>query len=138
VKRTADRIVTDIRTFQPTGGNWRPLDGLLAELWSTGEAARHVSELLAVLGRFPEEDGAGVLWSVAHGVESLPGYEAELVRSVRQWPSELGVTMVGRLLNSGVTQAGGVSLIDLLREVAASATAPERVKKTAAGWAARL
>jgi hypothetical protein len=126
----------DIRAFSPVGGNWRPLDDLLAELWSTGEASRHVPELLAVLERFPEEDGAGVLWSVVHGVESMPGYEAELVHSVRRRPSELGLTMIGRLLNSGASHVGGVSLTDLLREVAASGNTPEGVRTLAAELAA--
>jgi len=133
--RTAAKVVADIRDFQPVRGNWRALDALLAELWATGEAGRHIPDLLAVLERFPEDDGAGVLWSVVHGVESLPGYEPELVRSVRRQPSELGVTMVGRLLNGGVSQVGDVSLIGLLREVAASAAAPQSVRESAADWA---
>ena len=134
--RTAAKIVADILAFQPIRGDWRALDALLAELWATGEAGRHIPNLLAVLERFPEDDGAGVLWSVVHGVESLPGYEPELVRSVRRQPSELGVTMVGRLLNGGVSQVGDVSLIGLLREVAASAATPQSVRESAADWAA--
>src|SRR5688572_3818091 len=120
--RTTGEILDDIRAFEPVE-SWLPLDGLLAELWNTGEAGSHVSELLAVLERFPEEaDGCGVLWSVVHGVESLPGFELDLVESVRRQPTGLGVTMIGRLLNSGVSQVGDVSLIGLLREIATSTT----------------
>jgi hypothetical protein len=100
MERTADQIITDIRDFQPVGGNWRQLDDLFEELWATGLAVRHIRDLLAVLERFPVDDGAGVLWSVVHGVESLPGREPELIRSVRRKPSELGVTMIGRLLTA--------------------------------------
>jgi hypothetical protein len=135
--RTAAQIVADIRAFQPAGGNWRRLDDLLGELWAAGAAGRHVADLLAVLERFPEDDGAGVLWSVVHGVESLPGYEPELVRSVRRGPSMLGVTMVGRLLNSGASEVSGVPLVGLLREIAASPAAPESVRSDAADWAQR-
>jgi len=135
--RTAAQVVTDIRAFQPADGNWRRLDDLLGELWVTGEAGRHVPDLLAVLERFPEDEGAGVLWSIVHGVESLPGYEAELVQSVRRQPSELGITMVGRLLNSGVSHVRGASLVGLLRDVAESAAAPDRVRASAAVWAQR-
>ena len=66
--RTAAQVIADIRAFQPAGGNWRRLDDLFGELWATGAAGRHVADLLAVLERFPEDDGAGVLWSVVHGV----------------------------------------------------------------------
>jgi len=132
-----ENIVADIRAFRPADGEWRRLDALLDELWSTGAAAHHVPELLGVLERFPEDDGAGVLWSIVHGVESLPDYEPELIRSVRRGPSELGVTMIGRLLNSGVSQVDGASLVSLLREVAASAAAPGSVRENAADWAAR-
>ena len=85
----------------------------------------------SILERFPEGDGAGVLWSVVHGVEALPGYEPELVRSVRRGPSELGVAMVGRLLNAGMSEVGSVSLVSLLREVAESKAAPASVRASA-------
>ncbi|MGL6095212.1 MAG: hypothetical protein ACRC7O_05335 [Fimbriiglobus sp.] len=112
--RAVDQIIADIRDFQPVGGNWRRLDDLLGELWATNKPDRHIPDLLAVLERFPTVDGAGVLWSVVHGVESFIGYEPELIRSVRTTPSELGVMMVGRLLNAGVMQVGSVSLLGLL------------------------
>ena len=129
--RPATQIVADIRAFHPTEGNWRRLDDLFGELWATGEAGVHVRDMLGVLEQYPADDGAGVLWSIVHGVESLPGYESELIWSLRRRPSELGVTMVGRLLKSGVSEADGTSLVGLLREIAASATAPESVRKTA-------
>jgi hypothetical protein len=135
--RAAAQIVVDIQAFQPSSGDWRRLDDLLGELWATGDASRHIPDLLAVLERFPVDHGAGVLWSVVHGVESLPGYAPDLIRSVRRQPSELGVTMVGRFLNGGVSQVGRESLVGLLREVTASATAPESVRAFAADWADR-
>lgn len=135
--RSLPLIVSDIKAFRPSGGNWRPLDALFAELWATGEAGRHVSDLLGVLERFPEGDGADVLWSAVHGVEAIAGYEPEVIRSVRRQPSTLGVTMIGRLLNRGVSHVDGVCLVGLLEEVAASETAPDCVRASAAGWAAR-
>ena len=117
VARASNQIVADILAFQPAGGNWLPLDHLAAEQWASGAAGHHVPELLAVFEQFPDEAG-GVLWGVLHGLESLPGYEPALVRSVRAQPSEMAVTMVGRLLYGGVVHVGGVSLVGLLREVA--------------------
>lgn len=131
--RAASKILGDIRVFQPEEGNWIPLDELLAELWDSGKAAKHIPDLLAVLERFPKDDGEGVLWSIVHGLENVGGYEPELIQSVRRQPSELGVTMIGRLLNSGTIQVNGVSLVDVLREVVAS-TSPESIRESAADW----
>ena len=132
--RAPDQIIADIRTFEPTGGNWLPLDALLAELWDSGGAGEHTADLLSVFERFPNEDG-DVLWGIMHGLEALPDYEPILVRSVLALPSEMGVLMVGRLLNGGMSQIGTVSLVELLREVAASAIAPRSVRESAARWA---
>jgi len=134
VGRAPELIVADIRTFEPVGGNWLPLDALLAELWDSGAAGAHAADLLSVFERFSDEDG-DVLWGILHGLEALPDYEPILVRSVRALPSEMGVMMVGRLLNGGVSQVGGVPLVGLLREVAASAAAPKKVRASAADWA---
>lgn len=135
--RTAADVCADIRTFRPIDGDWRPLDQLIAELWATGEFSGHVPELLAVLERFPEDDGVGVFWSIVHGVESIPGYEAELLRSLCRQPSELAVTMACRLLNSGVSQIGGEPIVAVLRSVADSAEVPSSVRASAARWVAK-
>jgi hypothetical protein len=135
--RTSDQIVADIRAFEPTGEDWRGLETLLTELWQVGDPAGYIPELLAVLERFPEEDGAGVLWSIVHGVESLPGYEPVLIQSVQRRPSELGVAMVGRLLNGGEREVNGVSLVTLLRSIAGEPGTPQRVRQVAATFAAR-
>ncbi len=129
--RAASSIVADIHAFQPEGGNWRPLDDLLDQLWATGEAGRYVPDLLSVLERFPEEDGVGVLWSVVHGVESLPGYEPALIRSVRHVPSELGITMVVRLISAGVAEVGNARLSDLLRDLAGRSDISEQIREVA-------
>jgi hypothetical protein len=135
--RAAAQIIADIRAFLPAGGAWRPLDDLLAELWATGEASQFVPDLLAVLERFPEDDGAGVLWSIVHGLEDVPNYEPDLVRSLQRRPSELAVTMAGRLMNSGVFEVAGVSLIELLRLISTADDASQGVRDRAAKWVAR-
>jgi hypothetical protein len=130
--RSSAQVVADLEAFRPSDGNWRPLDDLLEELCETGRAEEHVRDLLAILERFPEDIGAGVLWGVVHILESLPGYEPELVRSVQRRPSELAITMVRRLLNVGTTQVAGFSLRDLLASVASNPAVPESVRETAA------
>ncbi len=132
--RPPDQIVAAIRAFEPIAGNWLLLDDLLAELWANGPAKDHVGDLLAVFERFPEEAG-GVMWGLLHGLEGLRGYELALVRSVQARPSEMGVTMIGRLLNSGVSEIADVPLAGLLREVAASTVIPAGARASAEGWA---
>ncbi len=78
-------------------------------------------EMLSVFERYPEEDGYGVMWTIVHGLESLPNYQPELLRSLARQPSELGITMIGRILNAGTTEIGGVSLLQTLHDLAKTA-----------------
>jgi hypothetical protein len=112
--RSSTQIIADIESFHPTQGDWRPLDCLLDELWNSGKAQDHISDLLAVFERFPDSYGNGVLWSIVHGLEALNGYETELVRSYQQQPSEMSCVMLRRLLKSGVKQIDGVALNELI------------------------
>lgn len=122
--RTTASIAHDIATFVPNDDDWLALDSLIAELWQTGHPEQAIPELLSVFERYPEEDGFGVVWGILHGLEALPNYEPELLRSLARQPSEFGVRMVGRLLNAGTREIGGVSLLETLRALAATARSP--------------
>ena len=128
--RTTKNIASDIAAFRPEDSDWGILDSLLTELWQTGQPAKAIPELLGVFERYPEDDGFGVAWSVLHGLESLPNYEPELLRSVARQPSEFGVMMLGRLLNAGRHDVDGVSLLGTLRELASTARS-SRIRDTA-------
>jgi len=105
VPRDADDILRDIEAFRPADGVWIPLDGLLAELWDAGVTARALPSLFGVFERFPEDDGAGVLWGIVHAVEALDlDYERPLRDSLARRPSLMGAVMLGRLERS---RAGG-------------------------------
>lgn len=95
--RSAQEILADIDTFRPAAGDWRPLDDLLAELWSLGVPPAAMVVLLRVFERFPDEDGAGVFWSVVHGLESLPDYEPVLRASAASAPAEFKQIMLERI-----------------------------------------
>ena len=57
--------------------------------------------LFGVFERFPDEDGAGVLWSIVHGVEGLDlDYEQPLRDSLARQRSDMGKIMLGRLERS--------------------------------------
>jgi hypothetical protein len=92
-------ILSDIDQFGPKNGDWRPLDTLLDELWTVGPPALEAIPILFnVFERFPDDDGAGVLWSIVHGVESLAhDYEPLLVVSNRRAPSHMAAAMLARL-----------------------------------------
>jgi hypothetical protein len=98
--RAAEQILADIDAYQPAGGDWRGLDDLLAELWAIGVPPSAIPTLLHVFDRFPDEDGAGVFWSIVHGVESLPDYEPLLVQSAESQPARFKSIMLDRLNRS--------------------------------------
>jgi hypothetical protein len=135
--RSTAHIACDIAAFQPTDGNWLALDRLLNELWTQGDPAAAIPAMLSVFERFPDEDGAGVLWSIVHGLESLAGYEPLLLSSVLRAPSDLGVTMLGRLLNASVQDIGGTPIMEVLRSIAQSDDASANARETAAGFLLR-
>ncbi len=115
--RHIDEVLHDIRQFEPVDDNWLRLDELLEELWETQRPERGIDTMLGVLERFPEEDGAGVLWSIVHKLESLPDYEDKLVASIQRQPSELGLVMISRIINTGVNVVGGKPVTDILEQV---------------------
>jgi hypothetical protein len=131
VRSTVD-IAADIAAFQPTNGYWLGLDALLEELWKDGMPQEAIREMLRVFERFPNDDGAGVFWSIVHGLEALPDYEAEVLTSVRRVPSDMGVTMLGRLLNAGCNDINGMPIRAILQEVITRSDAVANAKETAA------
>ena len=99
--KTKEQVLAEIQAFQPTDRNWLDLDTLFAELWNIGVSEDALPTLFGVFERFPEDDGAGVLWSIVHGVESLDlDYEIELRASLERMPSFMGDIMLKRLEKS--------------------------------------
>jgi hypothetical protein len=126
-------ILQDIARFQPTAdGNWLALDALVQELWAEGEGpAEALVPLFQLLERFPEDKSAGVLWGVLHGIESYPQYEAQLVQSLQRHPTNLTVTMVHRIANSGYTSIASHPLDSLYRAVLAHPKASDEANESA-------
>ena len=99
--RNVEIILQEIERFTPSNGSWLPLDTLLDELWTLGVSARELPILFRVFERFPEDDGAGVLRGIVHGIEASGiDYEAALRESHARRPSEMGRVMLGRLERS--------------------------------------
>jgi hypothetical protein len=116
--RHVSEIIADIEDFKPSKGNWLGLDTLLQELLLSGSAAVGIDAMLRVFERYPAENGAGVFWSIVHGLENQPGYKSRLVESVRKVPSDFALLMVNRLLNAECRGSEGVQLLSLLEQVA--------------------
>jgi hypothetical protein len=97
--RSIADILKDIETFHPEDDEWLPLDDLFEELWETGAPPQEaIPVLFRVFERFPNSDGAGVLWSIVHGIEGLPyNYEVALKQSYDRVPSEMAAIMLRRL-----------------------------------------
>jgi hypothetical protein len=109
------------------------LEHNLNQLLASENPELGIDALLRVFERFPDKDGYGIFWSILHSLESLPGYEGTLVESVRRQPSEFGLLMVGRLLNSGMKEVKGTNLLSVLKEVAANERQPENIRGQAQG-----
>lgn len=113
---TLDRI----EAFAPSSDDWNELGDLVQSLVTPTTAS--VPALLRVFERFPRHDGHGVFWSILHTIESIEGYAPILVEHVMRTPTEMGVTMVQRLVNAGITHVGVHELAPLV--VMLSARAP--------------
>lgn len=129
--RTSAEIAAAIDKFQPDDGEWLGLDELLEELFQTESPETALGSLFGVFERYPTDDGAGVFWGILHAVESIPGYESHLVRSIQSKPSEFSVIMVHRLLNSDIVEVSGIHGQSLLEDVVQNQSAPEVVRQTA-------
>jgi hypothetical protein len=122
------QVLARVDSFDPADAGWRALDDLLGDLFSSPSPESGIDSMLRVLERFPEGDGQGVLWSLVHGLESLPSYESALVASVRRQPTELNVVMVNRLINGGYRFVGTTDLLDLFVQVQSHPNCPESVR----------
>ncbi len=107
------------------------LDSAVSQVLASDRPELGTDALLRIFERFPEKDGYGVFWSILHGLEKIPGYEAALVESVRRRPSLFGLDMINRILNVGRRQVNGVDLLALLEEVAGSPEPSGVVKENA-------
>ena len=137
----ADALIAELNALHPLPNvpqdDWIDLDRLddiVQELRTTKQPERATRALFGVWERFPNYEDNGVFWSVLHALERLPGYETELVASVRRVPCEFNLLMVNRILNVDQTHVGDTDLFDLLQETADRADASDDARKKARGF----
>ncbi len=137
--RPVNAILHEIENFQATkDGNWLALDDLLQEIWTEGTPTEALRPLFQLLERFPNDESSGVLWGVLHGIETYPDYEAELVHSLQRHPTELVVTMAGRIANSGQKSIAGHSITNIYQLVLNHPKASVDAKETAQAFLKKL
>lgn len=127
--RASQEILSDIEEFKPIDGNWLMLDTLLIELWESGGNGSFVADLLSVFERYPDEDGAGVFWSIVHGIESLGFYEKQLVESLKRQPSEMGMVLLIRIKNSGAKTVEGIDIDQLVADLISNERMSPRLRQ---------
>ena len=135
-----DALIAELNAFVPLPGvppdDWielNRLDEIVQDL-SGPNGARAIPALFGVWERFPGYEDHGVFWSILHALEALPGYENELIASVRRAPGEWNLRMVNRVLNGGETHVGSVDLMQLLRETAARSDISETARQEAQSY----
>jgi hypothetical protein len=99
---TINLLLNKIESFRPKNADWIELDKLIVELINTGSPEKGIVQMLRVFERFPEEDGCGVFWTILHAIEFIDNYNSLLLDSLERQPSEFGIILLKRLLNSGV------------------------------------
>ena len=132
--RPITEICSEIDAFTPVGDEWLPLDDLIGEALDHPDASDAYPHLLNVFSRFPDDDGAGVFWSIIHGLETFPDYQPTLLAALRTQPSDLTLTMVNRMLNAGETHVGDTPWLSVLQDVAENDAYSQTVRATASGF----
>ena len=69
--KSIKEIIYEIDSFRLVDENWVRLDELLNKLWDSGKSELGINSLFGIFERYPNEDGAGVFWTILHGLETL-------------------------------------------------------------------
>lgn len=105
-------IIAEIESYESDHGNWLRLNELIIELWESGKPELGIDSLFAIFEKFPTDDGAGVFWSILHGLETLE-YEQKLYDSLIDKPSHMTITMLKRIENAPSEMIAGKSILEL-------------------------
>ncbi|WP_350287978.1 hypothetical protein [uncultured Croceitalea sp.] len=110
--RQVKEIISDIESYKSDDGNWLRLDKLVTELWESGKPEIGIDALFGVFEKNPTDDGAGVFWTILHGLETLE-YEQKLYDSLMDKPSHMTITMLKRIENTDSDTIAGKSISEL-------------------------
>jgi len=122
-------ISKEIEGFSPANGEWLKLDELISNIKNMTE--KEISACLGVFERFPNENGAGVFFSIIHSLEHFGGYESLLAESVIKKPNEWNLLMLNRMLNADIDMAGNFTIFELLTNVINNESLSSQLRETA-------
>ena len=110
--RHLKEIIAEIESYESDDGNWLRLDKLAIELWESGKPELGIDALFGIFEKYPTDDGAGVFWTILHGLETLD-YEKQLYDSLMDKPSYMSITMLKRIENTNSELIAGKSIMEL-------------------------
>ncbi|UJH68810.1 hypothetical protein [Allomuricauda sp. SCSIO 65647] len=110
--RPIDEIISEIESYESDDGNWLRLDELVTELWESGNPENGIDAMFKIFENNPTDDGAGVFWSILHGLETLE-YEQKLYDSLMEKPSHMTIAMLKRIENTESETIAGKSISEL-------------------------
>ena len=111
--RQLNELISEIESYESHDGDWLRLDELVAELWESGNPEMGINALFRIFEKYPTEDGAGVFWTILHGLETLD-YEQNLYDSLIDKPSHMTIAMLKRIVNSNSDTIAGRSISELI------------------------
>jgi hypothetical protein len=109
----------------------KQLEEAIAAIPTNNCSEREFQALLQIFERFPDDDGYGVFWSIVHYLEACEGYESALMESVERLPVEFNLLMLNRLMNAGVYEVNGRSILTVLETVTANSSLSNGIRETA-------
>jgi hypothetical protein len=92
-----------------------------------------ISAILGLIERHPEAE-LGTPGPLVHELEAIPGYEEFLRESVLRQPTDLGVWLVNRILNSEISIEARSGWLDVLRTVLTHPLASKESQLTASDF----
>lgn len=110
--RDIKKVISEIESFDSNNGSWLKLDDLVSELWEYENPEIGIDALFEIFEKNPTDDGAGVFWTILHGLETLE-YEERLYESLIKKPSHMTITMLKRIENSDSGFIAGKSISEL-------------------------
>lgn len=103
-------LARKISNYTAIDGEWLELEDLLQEAFSSDKPQEYFGAMFSLFEKYPAEDGAGVFWTVVHGMEHVGGYESQLLRCFRRFPTDMTKIMLKRMKNSGVREIDGCDI----------------------------
>ena len=116
--------------------DWIGLEEILNSIYEANLEEKCLNSMFRIYERYPCEDN-DILWGMLHGIESIPSYENELLKSIERQPSFFTTLMINRILNTNISHIEGQSLMDILIKIQSDSRTPTYAKECALRWVER-